>query len=66
MFRSTYTPTPLAALPTFGGSRVLPAAVFLIVDGVQDVDGPLHTPDLIERLVHAVLARVRAQPMNDS
>jgi hypothetical protein len=37
----------------------------LIVHGPQDVDGTLHAADLVQSLMHAVLARVRAQPMQD-
>ena len=43
----------------------LPPAVFLVVDRAQDVDGALHPADLIQGLVHAVLARIRAQPVQD-
>ena len=43
----------------------LAASVFLLVDRAQDVDGAIHAAELIERLVHAVLARVRAQPVQD-
>jgi hypothetical protein len=39
--------------------------VVLLVDRTEDVDRAVHAPDLVQRLVHAVLARVPVQPMQD-
>ncbi len=41
----------------------LAPSVTFLVDRAQDVDGAIHAAELIERLVHAVLACVRAQPV---
>jgi hypothetical protein len=40
-----------------------PAPVFFIIEGVQDVNRLVNTPDFSQCFVDAVLSRVRAEPM---
>ena len=42
------------------------AAKLAVIDRAEDVEGPLYTADLVQGLVHAVLAGVRAEPMQGS
>ncbi len=42
-----------------------PAAILLVVQGLQDVDRLVHATDLGQRLMDAVLSRIGAQSMQD-